>query len=52
MEEVGEKLKVDPAGQLLPYDLIKNMLDGKFVPTTGLGSALAEDYHKGFTHHS
>ena len=49
LEEVGEELRVDPAGQLLPYDLIKDMLDGNFVPTTGLGDVLAEDFHKGFT---
>ena len=49
LEEVGDELGVNPPGQLITYDLFKDMLNGKFLPTFGLGDVLTDDYHKGFT---
>ena len=49
LSETHQELNIYPKGQLLRYELVVDMLKGKFNPECGLGSALAGDYHKGLS---
>ena len=52
LNEVYKELGIKFKGQLLQYELFKQMLEGKFNwfnPTFGLGNALPGDYHKGLS---
>ena len=49
MAEVGEKLSLRPRGQLVPYKLYIEMLDGDFSPNWAINEMTLSDYHQGLT---
>ena len=45
MAEVGDKLRLRPRGQLVPYELYIKMLDGDFFPNWAIDKMTLSDYH-------
>ena len=49
MAKVGQELGLRPKGQLVPYKLYIEMLDGDFTPNWSVDELLSSDYHQGLT---
>ena len=49
MREVAVELRINPIGQLIPYEMYIDMLSGDFTPNWNVNELLKNDYHQGVT---